>query len=139
MSVGRKEIGLKGNKMSAQDTKMFNAMGEVRSQMPQQAEVIQNYLNDWFAKVAADNEMEKPITFKDGLRDLINRFSLENQSNTPDFILAEYLNDCLSSFDKAVTSRSIWYKKDDAVVYAAAENQPGQDIVQKNTKLNYEG
>jgi hypothetical protein len=39
----------------------------------------------------------------------INRESAENGSNTPDFILAEYLTDCLSAFDKAVAAREQWY------------------------------
>ncbi len=43
------------------------------------------------------------------LRALINRHSRENGSNTPDFILAEYLNDCLKAFDGAVRGRSLWY------------------------------
>ena len=47
--------------------------------------------------------------FRKELENLINRNSKENGSNTPDFILAEYLTDCLASFDKAVTARSKWY------------------------------
>ncbi len=43
------------------------------------------------------------------LKHLINRYSQENGSNTPDFVLAEYLNDCLSAFDKAVNTREKWY------------------------------
>ena len=39
----------------------------------------------------------------------INRASAENESNTPDFILSEYLTDCLTAFDKASNSREKWY------------------------------
>lgn len=39
----------------------------------------------------------------------INSCSAENGSNTPDFILAEYLTDCLSTFDKASKAREKWY------------------------------
>lgn len=39
----------------------------------------------------------------------INRHSAENGSDTPDFILAEYLIDCLEAFDRAVTVRKTWY------------------------------
>lgn len=39
----------------------------------------------------------------------INRNSAENGSDTPDFILAEYLTDCLSAFDKACNRRKVWY------------------------------
>ncbi len=31
-----------------------------------------------------------------------NRYGMENGSNTPDFILAEYLVKCLAAFDEAV-------------------------------------
>ena len=49
--------------------------------------------------------------FRKELEELINRFSLENNSNTPDFILAEYLKNSLKSFDLAVTKRSLWYNE----------------------------
>lgn len=37
---------------------------------------------------------------------LLNWHSKENGSNTPDFILADYLIDCLNAWDKAVTRRT---------------------------------
>ncbi len=40
-------------------------------------------------------------TFLKRLEKLINEYSKENESNTPDFILAEYMNDCLNTFTKA--------------------------------------
>lgn len=56
-------------------------------------------------------EMESPRTeFRQKLQELINQHSMENGSNTPDFILAEYLDDCLQVFDKAMFRRSKWYK-----------------------------
>lgn len=39
----------------------------------------------------------------------VNRVSAENGSNTPDFILAEYLVSCLAAFDRAVWARERWY------------------------------
>lgn len=42
---------------------------------------------------------------------VINRNSLENRSNTPDFILAEYLVCCLEAWDKGVRDRDDWYGK----------------------------
>lgn len=47
--------------------------------------------------------------FKKELENLINRCSKENDSNTPDFILAEYLTDCLIAFNKATNRRNNWY------------------------------
>ncbi|HEY9657692.1 MAG TPA: hypothetical protein V6C65_04445 [Allocoleopsis sp.] len=43
----------------------------------------------------------------------INECSAENVSNTPDFILAQYLIDCLSAFDKAVLARESYYDPGD--------------------------
>ena len=49
------------------------------------------------------------MTFVEELRDLINRHSRENGSNTPDYILAKYLNACLIAFNEATTIRDKWY------------------------------
>lgn len=50
--------------------------------------------------------------FRKELEVLINQNSLENGSNTPDFILAEYLENCLKAFDYAVSQRTSWYRKE---------------------------
>ncbi len=47
--------------------------------------------------------------FRRKLEVLINSHSMENGSDTPDFILAQYLADCLASFDLAVKLRTKWY------------------------------
>jgi len=43
------------------------------------------------------------------IRDEINKASRENDSNTPDYILAEYLITCLVAFERAVQKRDTWY------------------------------
>jgi hypothetical protein len=48
-------------------------------------------------------------TFRDELQALINRYSKENGSDTPDFILASYLEQCLKAFDQATKDRDAWY------------------------------
>lgn len=50
--------------------------------------------------------------FRKELETLINSHSLENASNTPDFILAEYLENCLKAFDYAILQRTSWYRKE---------------------------
>ena len=50
--------------------------------------------------------------FRKELETLINKNSLENGSNTPDFILAEYLENCLKAFDYAVLQRTSWCRKE---------------------------
>jgi hypothetical protein len=47
--------------------------------------------------------------FRKDIEGIINKRSAENGSNTPDFILAEYLTDCLAAFDKAAVARERWY------------------------------
>lgn len=47
--------------------------------------------------------------FQKELLSLLNRHSKENESNTPDFILAEYLVGCLKIFNESVENRRIWY------------------------------
>lgn len=47
--------------------------------------------------------------FREELEALINKHSMENGSDTPDFILAEYLDSCLKTFDVALTKREEWY------------------------------
>jgi len=46
------------------------------------------------------------------LETAINKAGAEAGSNTPDFILAEYLAGCLESFDRAVHARARWYGKE---------------------------
>lgn len=53
--------------------------------------------------------------FRKELEGFINSHSMENGSDTPDFILAEYLQGCLVMFDKAVNQRTKWYGADTPV------------------------
>ena len=50
--------------------------------------------------------------FQEELRALINRNSMENESDTPDAILADYLLDALAAFNKAIAARDTWYAFD---------------------------
>ena len=55
-------------------------------------------------------EVERSEIVKE-LSSVVNRYSLENISNTPDFILAEYLMVCLENFNKISNDRENWYGK----------------------------
>lgn len=55
------------------------------------------------------------MALREDIENAINRNSAENGSNTPDFILAEYLTDCLAAFDKAVLRRAEWYMPEGAL------------------------
>jgi hypothetical protein len=54
-------------------------------------------------------EMSSPSTFGIELMQSINRYSKENTSNTPDWILSEYMQDALEAYNKAVAKRERWY------------------------------
>lgn len=74
-----------------------------------------------------------PLTFEQELEQLINRYSKENRSNTPDFILAEYLCRCLENFNQTIASRAAWYgRMDEPGVAPPAELRPdaGPSILQ---------
>lgn len=48
------------------------------------------------------------MAFREELEQLINRYSKENGSNTPDFIITDYLVQCLQALDVAISSRDKW-------------------------------
>jgi hypothetical protein len=50
-------------------------------------------------------------SFQKDLEALINCHCQENVSNTPDFILADFLSKVLAAFDEAVNRREIWYNR----------------------------
>lgn len=54
--------------------------------------------------------MKEQLKFQAELANLINKYSGENDSNTPDFILAQYLVDCLNSFNRNMASRERFYE-----------------------------
>ena len=49
--------------------------------------------------------------FTKEMEHLINKHSRENGSDTPDFILAQFLSGCLAAFDEATTGREAWYSR----------------------------
>lgn len=50
-----------------------------------------------------------PSTLTDEIKAIINRRSRENESNTPDFILAEHVVACLEAMEELVKHRDKWY------------------------------
>jgi len=53
--------------------------------------------------------MSDSIPLKNLIEDDLNRRCAENESNTPDFLLAEYLIDCLKAYNKITQKRDKWY------------------------------
>jgi hypothetical protein len=49
--------------------------------------------------------MANYLEFREELETLINKYSMEGRSDTPDFILANYLTACLVAYDNALIER----------------------------------
>ncbi len=60
--------------------------------------------------MAEDTQMIK--NFRSQLIYLLNNNSMENGSDTPDYILADYMVDCLAAFDKTLQAREKWYDRE---------------------------
>lgn len=54
-------------------------------------------------------ELDLEKMFKRELAELINKYCIENVSNTPDFIIADYLCACLDTFHSNVNMRDRWH------------------------------
>jgi hypothetical protein len=70
---------------------------------------------------SARRQIKELSEFQRDLTALLNKHSRENGSNTPDFILADYLLGCLSTFDRYVSAREKWY---------GIKSVPGEGTVQ---------
>jgi hypothetical protein len=68
---------------------------------------------------------------------ILNRYCKENDSNTPDFILATYLMDCLNAFNNAVSLREKWYnsKLEDEIVEENDGAFINSNLFEKEPKL----
>lgn len=62
--------------------------------------------DETFEEEAADEQQPSTFpSFEEALSGLINRYSLENESNTADFILANYMVLCLEAYTSTVKQR----------------------------------
>lgn len=56
-----------------------------------------------------DTEAIEGKALENELAALLNRYSAENRSDTPDFILAAFMLDCLAAWNVAFRQRETWY------------------------------
>lgn len=54
-------------------------------------------------------EARGPSILAQELAQVLNRYLMENASNTPDFLLAEYLERCLAAGEVLINRRDGWY------------------------------
>lgn len=80
--------------------------------------------------VVENGKIVKEISaFERELASLINRHSKENESNTPDFILAQYMLNCLNAFTLASRTREKWYGKELSIGGVRASTRVEDDPV----------
>lgn len=53
--------------------------------------------------------IQEELNFRRELTALLNKYSRENASATPDFVLANYLARCLDNWDQTLIDRERWY------------------------------
>jgi hypothetical protein len=70
------------------------------------------------------------MSFFDELTALLNRYSQENGSDTPDWILAEHLLACLNTWNGSIKQREAWYGRP---IGRRTAIVPGQDPPQEDT------
>lgn len=66
-------------------------------------ERIRSFIDSVTEPVIEERNFTKELT------ELLNRYSKENDSNTPDFILANYLISCLETYNSTIKEREKWY------------------------------
>ena len=54
-------------------------------------------------------EIEPKRNLKRELAGLLNEHSAENASDTPDYLLAEFMLDSLNAYERATQKRDAWY------------------------------
>ena len=64
-------------------------------------------------------------SFRKELENLINRHSIENGSDTPDFMLATYLVSCLENYNEVIKAREKWYGREKDVEISTEINKDG--------------
>ena len=76
------------------------------------------------AEPAGERTERRHTELREGIASAINRVSAENGSDTPDFILADFLAECLTAFDRTVRARSAWYGHHQSINGPSATTTP---------------
>jgi hypothetical protein len=82
-----------------------------------------------YLQMVLDQPAEEPKTFQEELGCLLNRFSKENGCNTPDFILASFLQGALDNLNAVVNAREKWHGREvepieNQELFASSINDP---------------
>jgi hypothetical protein len=78
---------------------------------------------------------QRYAAFERSLGRVINRHSMENASDTPDFIMAEFLTKILQAFDEMIQARDKWYGGSHRRLQAQLEAE-GEHTAAANDQIN---
>lgn len=67
---------------------------------------------------------QRDSTFRQKLEALINTHSLENTSDTPDYLLADFMIHCLTIFNGTVNARREWHSTENTKGWAEFKSVP---------------
>jgi hypothetical protein len=93
-------------------------LSELRDSALEHYEEITTKANSWYSQIPFaikhyyNEKIRKETPFAKELESLINKHSQENGSNTPDFMLAEYLVNCLDNYNNIISKRDMWNSVD---------------------------
>ena len=89
--------------------------------------------------IEEDAQLYKESEFEKELEILINRYSQENGSNTPDWILAEYMKRSLATFNTIVNKRDKWYNvklTPGSSCFLKEENKSQEELRENNIDIS---
>ena len=78
-----------------------------------------------------DGLVDAPSDLSAAIARVLNQHSAENVSNTPDYILGQFLDACLSAFDAATQQRETWYGRDARPTLIATAERAGEPVLRK--------
>lgn len=56
---------------------------------------------------------EKYEELKREVAAVLNKYSQENRSNTPDYMLANFMLGCLNVYENTISAREVWFGRPD--------------------------
>lgn len=83
-------------------------------------------------------EFEQPPTFEQDLDAVLNKHSQEIASNTPDYILANYLRSSLIAYQTAVIGRDRWWRREADLAAGVDPVELAEEDSEKRQHHNYD-
>ncbi len=87
---------------------------------------------------ASENDRLEPTLERD-LSGVLNRYSQENASNTPDWILAQFLLGCLAAWNMGVQQREAWYGRDARPIATGGDGPSPIDPADESARMAADG